>query len=63
MEIRTIPFEDNLIIIKNNQRIVITPFLNGEYGTVKMGIEAPRGIGVDREEIHKLKKAKLNPKD
>lgn len=60
MEIKTIPFEDKLLIIKNGQKIILTPFLTSEIGNIKIGIEAPRGIEVNREEIYKRKQEKLN---
>ena len=59
MEIRIIPFEDRLVIIKNNQKIILTPFLTQEAGNIKMGIEAPKGVAVNREEIYKRKQEKL----
>lgn len=59
MDIVTIPFESKLILIKNNQKIQITVFLTAEQGNVKIGIDAPRGIGVDREEIYIIKQNRL----
>lgn len=59
MDIVTIPFESKLILIKNNQKIQITVFLTEEQGNVKIGIDAPRGIGVDREEIYIIKQNRL----
>ena len=58
MDICYIEFENQFTIIKNNQKITITPFLTDEIGNVKIGIDAPRGIAVDREEIYQLKKEK-----
>ena len=62
MEIRTIEFEGKLVIIKNNQQIHITPFLTLEHGNIKLGIDAPRGVGVDREEIYLRKQEQLKHK-
>jgi carbon storage regulator len=59
MDIVTIPFESKLILIKNNHKIQITVFLTEEQGNVKIGIDAPRGIGVDREEIYIIKQNRL----
>ena len=61
MEIQYVEFEEKLIIVINNQRVEITPFrLKDEHGNIKFGINAPRGIGVDREEIYKSKQDRLN---
>ena len=59
MEIKTIPFEDKLLIIKNDQKIILTPFLTQDAGNIKIGIEASRGVEVNREEIYKRKQEKL----
>jgi sRNA-binding carbon storage regulator CsrA len=58
MEIRTIEFEGTLVLIRNNQKIRITPFLTPEAGNIKLGIDAPSGVSVNREEIYKKKKAR-----
>ncbi|MFJ1269969.1 carbon storage regulator [Legionella lytica] len=50
MELTNIEFEGKLIIVKDNQKIEISPF-RAQDGNIKLGITAPRGIGVDREEI------------
>lgn len=60
MEIRTIELESQLIIIKNNHKIVITPQLTDEPGNIRIVIKAPFEIGVDREEIYKLKQENPN---
>jgi carbon storage regulator len=60
MEIRTIEYEHKLVLIINNQKIDITPFLmKDDLGNIKLGINAPRGIDVNREEIFNRKKEKL----
>lgn len=57
MEIQYISFEDKLLIISNNQKIEITPFfIPGDPTNIKLGIDAPRGVSVNREEIYKKKK-------
>lgn len=58
MELRTIEFEDTLVLIHNNQKIRITPFITPEAGNVKFGIDAPSGVFVNREEVYKKKKAR-----
>lgn len=55
MDITAVEFEGTLIIVKNNQQIVITPFQTQEPGTIKLGITAPKRICIDREEIYILK--------
>ena len=45
--------------MKDNQKIQLTAFLTEEQGNIKIGIDAPRGISVDREEIYIIKQNKL----
>lgn len=58
MDIVLVPFESNLIIIKNNQKIQITPFMTQEHGNIKIGVEAPKEVNINREEIYLQKKTK-----
>lgn len=62
MEITAVEFEGKLIIIKNNQQIVISPFQTQEHGNIKLGITAPKGVGIDREEIYILKQKNKSSK-
>lgn len=56
MEIRSTNFESELIIIlKDKQKVVITPFKTQELGVIKLGIDAPKQVMVNRHEIY-LKK-------
>ncbi len=55
MEIRNVEFEHQLILTINNHTIRITPFLTAEHGNIKLGIDAPNGVLVNREEVHKRK--------
>lgn len=58
MEIRSTDFESELIIIlKDKQKVVITPFKTQEPGIIKLGIDAPKQVMVNRQEIY-LKKQK-----
>lgn len=59
MEIIHIEFEKNLVIERGNTKITITPFETLTFGTVSLGVEAPKSVSVNREEIHKMKKEKL----
>ena len=59
MDIVKVPFESKLIFVMNNQEIKLTAFLTEEQGNIKIGIDAPRGIAVNREEIYIIKQKKL----
>lgn len=60
MEIRTVAFESDLIItLEGNQKVVITPFKTLEPGNFKLGIEAPKNISINRQEIHLRKQEQL----
>jgi carbon storage regulator len=53
MEIRTVAFESELIItLENNQKVVITPFKTNEPGNFKLGIDAPKHVSINRQEIY-----------
>lgn len=53
MEIRTVTFESELIItLENNQKVVITPFKTHEPGNFKLGIDAPKHVSINRQEIY-----------
>ena len=58
MELIDIEFEKNLIIHIGGKQISITPFKSTLPCTVSVGIEAPKDISVNREEIFKKKQLK-----
>ena len=60
MEIITIPFEESLHIKLKEHLIKIVAFKTQEHGNIKIGIEAPRSITVNREEIHQAMQKKHN---
>ena len=60
MEIVTLPFENKLILTLENQTVQITAFLTEDPGNIKLGINAPRDVAVNREEIHIIKQRQLN---
>lgn len=60
MEIRTVAFESDLIItLEGNQKIVITPFKTHEPGNFKLGIDAPKHVSINRQEIYLRKQEQL----
>lgn len=62
MEITTVEFERQLVINIKNQKISIIPFLTLEHGNIKFGIDAPRGLAVNREEVYKRKQENIKTK-
>ncbi len=60
MEIRTVAFESDLIItLEGNQKIVITPFKTHDPGNFKLGINAPKHVTINRQEIYLRKQERL----
>lgn len=51
MDIVTVQFEEKLMIDIRGQGVSIIAFETIEHGNIKFGIEAPRSIRVNREEI------------
>jgi carbon storage regulator len=57
MDIVTLNFKDEKLVINHHhQKITITLQKNKLDNSVSLGIDAPRTISVDREEIYRLKK-------
>lgn len=52
MDILTVPFESPFTLIVRGQTIQIITFKTPEHGNIKFGIEAPRSVQINREEIH-----------
>lgn len=53
MEIKSTDFESELIIIlKDKQKVVITPFKTQDIGVIKLGVDAPKQVMVNRQEIY-----------
>ncbi|MCE3045442.1 carbon storage regulator [Legionella sp. 16cNR16C] len=44
---------------KPNQKVVITPFKTHEPGNFKLGIDAPKQVSVNRQEIYLRKQEQL----
>ena len=59
MEIITIPFEESLIIQINGQVVKVIAFQTAEQGNIKLGIDAPRSVKVNREEVYRAMQKKL----
>ena len=62
MEIVTVSFEEPLIITVNKQVVRVVTFETAEHGNIKFGVDAPRAIGVHREEIYQSFQNKKNKK-
>ncbi len=51
----TIPFEVPLTLEINGQKVELYCFETVEHGNIKFGVNAPRCLNVNREEIHLMK--------
>ena len=51
MEILNVTFERPFLITKDGKKVQLVLYRTPEPGNIKMGIDAPRDITVDREEI------------
>lgn len=52
MEILSLPFETHLTLTVRGETIKIIAFKTMEHGNIKFGIDAPRSVKVNREEVH-----------
>jgi carbon storage regulator len=52
MDIFTLPFEKEIIIRIKDQDIKLITFRTPEHGNIKFGIDAPRSVKVNREEVY-----------
>ena len=52
MEIINIPFEEPIQINLNDEIVTVVAFKTAERGNIKFGIDAPRAIKVNREEVY-----------
>ena len=59
MEIITIPFEESLYVQLQGESVKITAFKTIEHGNIKFGIDAPRAVKVNREEVYRAMQEKL----
>ncbi|OGV39204.1 MAG: carbon storage regulator [Legionellales bacterium RIFCSPHIGHO2_12_FULL_42_9] len=62
MEIITIPFEEPIQIHLNGEIVTVIVFKTTDRDNLKFGIEAPRSIKVNREEIYRaMQKTNATP--
>ena len=54
MEILITPFEEPIQINLNGDIVKIIAFKTAERGNIKFGIEAPRSVKVNREEVFEM---------
>ena len=55
MELITLGIEESLVILQSNQKITLTIYKSKIDNAIDLGIDAPRSITIDREEIRTLK--------
>ncbi len=53
MEILNVTFEDTAIIEIKGIKVGLTPFKERDEGIIKIGVDAPKSLTVNREEIQK----------
>ena len=58
MDIACLEFEKPMKIHLKGQEITVYAFKTEERENIKFGIQAPRGVAIDREEVFLKKKAK-----
>lgn len=52
MDILTVSFESPFTFTIQGQEVKVVTFKTLEHGNIKFGIDAPRTIKVNREEVH-----------
>ena len=60
MDIVNVEFEKEMKLTVNQQEVLLTCFKTDEHGNIKFGINAPRQIAVNRQEIFEMKKSNGN---
>lgn len=61
MDILNVEFEKELKLTVNSQEVTLTCFKTDEHGNIKFGVNAPRQLAVNRQEIFEMKQTKKNP--
>lgn len=57
MDIVNVEFEKELKLTVNKQEVRLLCFKTDEHGNVKFGVNAPRQVAVNRQEIFEMKKS------
>lgn len=57
MDIVNIEFEQKMKLTVNKQEITCICFKTDEHGNIKFGINAPRQVAVNREEVFEMKQS------
>lgn len=52
LDIVNIEFEKEMKLTVNKQEVSLICFKTYEHGNIKFGVNAPKNVGVNREEIH-----------
>ncbi|OGV27556.1 MAG: carbon storage regulator [Legionellales bacterium RIFCSPHIGHO2_12_FULL_37_14] len=60
MDIINLPFEEPLTLTVNGVAIKLVTFRTLEHGNIKFGIDAPRSLKVNREEVYLALNAEEN---
>lgn len=55
MELITLGIKESLVILKSNQKIILTVYKSKNDHAIDLGVDAPRSVTIDREEISALK--------
>lgn len=45
------------IIIENNEDVIVVKIIKNENGVISIGVDAPKSITVDRQEIYEKRKS------
>lgn len=60
MDIVNVEFEKELKLTLNKQEVTLICFKTDEHGNIKFGVNAPRQVAVNRQEIFEMKKSNGN---
>ena len=55
MDIINVEFEQEMKLTVNKQEVTFVCFKTDEHGNIKFGVNAPRKIAVNRQEIFEMK--------
>lgn len=60
MDIVNVAFEKKMKLTVNQQEITLICFKTDEHGNIKFGVNTPRQIAVNRQEVFEMKKSNGN---